>query len=43
MAAQFYNLSITKLDDGTIRLEQRVDYEDSAIIDLGPGTGRPYR
>jgi hypothetical protein len=35
MTSQFYDLSITKLEDGTIRLEQR-DCGDSAIIDLHP-------
>lgn len=36
MTAQFYDLNITKLDDGTIRLEQRDYCGESVILDLHP-------
>jgi len=36
MTSKFYDLKITKLDDGTISLEQAVDYEDNAVIYLHP-------
>lgn len=35
MTTQFYDLEVTKLADGTIRLEQR-DCGESVIIDLHP-------
>jgi hypothetical protein len=36
MASQFYDLNITHLEDGTIRLEQGDYSGDSVIIDLHP-------
>lgn len=36
MKTQFYDLNITKLEDGTIRLEQHYGCDESAIVDLHP-------
>lgn len=36
MTSKFYDLEISKLDDGTIRLEQRYGCDESAIVDLHP-------
>lgn len=36
MAAQFYDLNVETLEDGTIRLEQRDYCGESVIIDLHP-------
>ena len=36
MTSKFYDLEISKLDDGTIRLEQHYGCDESAIIDLHP-------
>lgn len=36
MATQFYDLEVTKLPDGTIRLEQKDYCGESVLIDLHP-------
>lgn len=36
MTSKFYDLEISKLDDGTIRLEQHYGCDESAIVDLHP-------